>query len=272
MKRILALLLVCVFLILPVTAEAAVYQDAQYVVDQAGLLSGSEAGTLDSMAEQLSEQYGVDILIAIVDSLEGETAGEYAASLNGSRNWWDTDNAIVYLLALEEREWYIATFGEALYLLTDQDLDQLGYQSADYFSDGRWYDGFEAYLDLLPVYWSMAQQDVSAEDYDIGYPESTVRYESRRSESFLRILSVSALIGLAAAAATVLIMRYSMNTKRRQHSAGDYLTRGSYRLSRQQDIFLYSNVSKVRRQQNSSSSGHSSSGGSRSYGGRGGKF
>jgi len=66
-----------------------------------------------------------------------------------------------------------------------------------------------------------------------------------------------------------------MNTKKPMHSAEDYLTEGTYRLTRSQDLFLYSNLTKTPRpQQNTSGSGsgtHRSSSG-RSHGGRGGKF
>lgn len=275
MKRIIPLLL-CLFLLLPLPVSAAVFQDVQYVVDQAGLLTDTENTALDNMAETLSEKHGVDVLIAIVDSLEGETAEGYAISLNGSRNWWNTDHAVLYLLAMEEREWYIATFGDGISLLSDSALDQLGYGTASYFSEGLWYEGFEYYLeDLLPAYLDAGRQYSPASPYTNSYEyyETPTPHTSRIQSSLLSVLPLSALIGLVAATITILIMRHSMNTKRRQRSAGDYLTRGSYHLHRHQDIFLYSNVSKVRRQQNTSSgsSVHRSSG-SRSYGGRGGKF
>ena len=277
MKRILSLIL-CLLFLLPLPANAAVFQDVQYVVDQADLLSDDENIALDNMAETLSEKHGIDVLIAIVDTLEGETAENYAVSLNGSRNWWDTDDAVLYLLAMEEQEWYIATFGDAIHLLSDYTLDQLGYGAASYFSEGYWYEGFESYLeDMLPAYLDPGQQSspVYSHDSSYGYYDDPRPQSSRSRKSFLSVLPLSALIGLVAAAVTLLIMRHSMNTKRRQRSAGDYLTQGSYHLRTHQDIFLYSNVSKVRRQQNTNSGGGSSvhrSSGGRSYGGRGGKF
>ena len=268
MKRIISVLL-CLFLILPLSVNAAVFQDVQYVVDQADILTDQENIYLNNRAGAISESWGVDVLIAIVETLDGETAESYAVSLNGDRSWWDTDNAILFLLAMEEREWYIATFGEAISIFTDYGLDQLGFGAAEYFAEGKWYDGFSFYLeDMLPYYFDAARQDAPIDhgDYDPGYEP--------KQKTLLSVLPLSALIGLVAAAVTVLVMRYSMNTKRKQRSAGDYLKEGSFRLFRHQDIFLYSNISKTRRQQNNSSGGssvHRSSGG-RSHGGRGGKF
>lgn len=111
-------------------------------------------------------------------------------------------------------------------------------------------------------------------DYYHGDRETVVHYEQKRSPNFL----LSLVLGVVIAAVAVLIMRASMNTKRMQHSASDYIKPGSFHLRTHQDMFLYSNVSKVRRQQNNNgghggggSSVHTSSGG-RSHGGGGGKF
>jgi len=275
MKRMMILIL-CLLLVAPLSAHAAVFQDVQYVVDQADILTDQENIYLDNRAEAISDTWGVDVLIAAVETLDGETAENYAVSLTGERNWWDTDNAILFLLAMEEREWYIATFGDAIYIFDDYSLDQLGYGAADYFSEEKWYEGFSFYLeDMLPEYFEAARQNTFIEDgnQDPGYRQEVAN--PPKPKSLLSVLPLSALIGLVAAVVTILIMRSAMNTKRSQHSAGDYLTQGSYHLHRHQDIFLYSNVSKTRRQQNNNSSGgssvHRSSGGG-SHGGRGGKF
>jgi uncharacterized protein len=73
-------------------------------------------------------------------------------------------------------------------------------------------------------------------------------------------------------------MSAQMNTKLPQNSARNYLNQSSYQLHGHSDMFLYSNVTKVRRESSSSSgsggggsSTHRSSSG-RSHGGGGGKF
>ena len=100
-----------------------------------------------------------------------------------------------------------------------------------------------------------------------------VHYREPRSPNLL----VSLLIGLAAAAVTVLVMRSCMNTRRPQHSACGYLADGSFHLRIQRDMFLYSDLHKsARPEQNNNSGGggssvHTGSSGS-SHGGGGGKF
>lgn len=263
MKRNMFCLFLCVLLLIPFPARAAV----SCVVDQADLLTEQETIYLDNRAAEISSAYGVDVLIATVKTLDGELAGDYAATLNGSRAWWDTDDAILFLLAMEEREWYIATFGTAISVFSDAALDSLGSTAAVSFSSGNYYQGFSDYLSGAENFLlSSPSDDPSASYISSHEPEG---------KSFVSVLPLSLLIGASVATAALLIMRSAMNTKRRQHGAGDYMNPGSYHLRTHQDFFLYSNVTKTRRQQNTGSSGggtiHRSSGG-RSHGGRGGKF
>lgn len=278
MKHKIFLFMLCLVLLIPVPVQAAVFQDVQYVVDQADILTDEETTALNSLAADYSAAYGVDILIATVEDMNGESAESYAVSLNGERSWWDSDNAILFLLAMEEREWYIATFGEAIYIFTDYGLDQLGEAAIGYFSEEYYYEGFDAYLNLIPSYFTAWENSdpIDKFDYDPGYREEVVYYEPARERTLGDVLPVSLLVGIAAALICLFAMRAAMNTKRRQRSAADYMKQDSFSLRTHQDIFLYSNVSKTRRQQNTGSHGggssvHRSSGG-RSHGGRGGRF
>ena len=270
MRRLIGCFLaVLLALSLPVGAKAAVFQDVQYVVDQADLLTDQENIYLNNRAAEISETYGVDVLIAAVEDMAGEYADAYAASLNGDRGWWDTDNAVLFLLAMEEREWYIATFGTAVSVFSDRELDDLGYGAAEDFSQGEYYAGFSSFL-------SGAESCLLSGDTATVYREpglSGGRSYEHYGRSFGSVLPLSLVIGLAAAAIALLVMRSAMNTKKPQRNAAGYMNPGSYRLHTQRDIFLYSNVSKTRRQENTSggSSIHRSSGG-RSHGGRGGRF
>ena len=134
------------------------------------------------------------------------------------------------------------------------------------------------FLDALPQYFEAYENgepidgyaDYSG-DYYHGDQEEVVYYE----EEFTPSVELSVLLGLIVAGISVLIMRSGMNTKRPKRSASDYMQKNSFHMRQQQDLFLYSNLSKVRKQEPKSSGGgssvHRSSGGSR-HGGGGGKF
>ena len=260
-------LIVCLLISIPVTAYAT-FQGVQYVVDQADILTDQENIELQDLAQELSQTYGMDILIVTVGNLGGWSAQDFADGLT-ENNWWDTEDAILFLLAMEEREWYISTSGEAITAFTDYSLAKLGDMILPYLSDGYYYDGFYAYLSALPEYLDAYKAGSPIDGY---YSNSATGISSRGSKTIWSVLPLSLLIGAAVAAVVILVMRASMNTKRRQSGASDYLVKNTYHLRTQQDMFLYSNVSKSRKQQSSSgSSTHRSSGG-RSHGGRGGRF
>lgn len=269
--RILFLLLLLPCLILSVGAENPL------VVDNANLLSPGEIDQLETMAQVIRDTYGIDPVILTVNSLEGLSAQDYADSFYDSNGYGD--DGVLFLLAMEEREWYISTCGSCIYALTDYGIQQLGENTVWFLSDGDYCRGFESFLSELPVYMTAYESgkplDGYADNsggYAPGTREETVYYEDSRSPNLL----LSLLIGVSSAAVAVGIMRASLKTNRPRHSAADYMNRNSYHLHTHQDMFLYSSVTKTRRQQNSSSGGggssvHRSSGG-RSHGGGGGRF
>lgn len=284
MKRKIFAVLICFCLICGIGIPAAAASQLPMVVDNAGLLSEAERNTLEEQALSLRGTYEMDIVILTVNSLKGKSAANYADDYydQNGYGYGDSFSGILFLLAMEEREWYFSTCGSAIYLLTDYDLDQLGDWIVPYLSDGDYYNAFVQYLDALPSYLDADGERQSSgrnekkDDYIPNYGnnhEEIVYYGQEPRIHF----GISLLIGVIAATVVILIMRSSMNTRRRQYGAGTYLKPGSYHLHTHQDLFLYSRVSKVRRQENQGGHGgggshaHRSSGG-RSHGGRGGRF
>lgn len=239
-------------LVLPVSAWANISR----VVDQALLLTTEQAAALEEKAADVQSTYETEILILTVNTLNGVSAEEYADAYYVSAGF--PDNGVLLLLAMAEREWYIYTSGSAIYAFSDRDIQALGGSLADHLGSGNYYQAFDAYLAELPGY--LRQVDASTDGSLSGTEPS---------------LPLSILIGAIAAAVVVLIMVSSMNTKRKQAGASGYMHDGSFRLNICQDLFLYSKVDKVRKQETTSSDGkttvHRSSGG-RSHGGGGGKF
>lgn len=272
-QRICTLFLI--LLLLPSIILTAAAAPTAYVIDQAALLSDSEETLLLDSITALKDRYGMDVVILTLDSLHGSRPQDYADSYYDSNGYGD--NGILFLLSMEERDWYISTCGEAIYALTDYGIQQLGEEAVWYLSDGAYYLAFEAFLKGLPAYLEAyasgypidGQADYSGSYYH-GDQDEIVYYE----EEFTPSIFLSLLIGAVVALIVVVVMRLSMNTKRPQHSAAVYLKDNSYHLTGHQDMFLYSNVSKVRKQQNTSGGGSSvhRSGGGRSHGGGGGKF
>lgn len=262
----------CFCIALPVTANATIF-----VNDDAGLFRPQEIAALEEMAATLEKRYDVQAVIVTVDSLNGMSAQNYADDFYDNAGYGS--NGVLFLLDMSEREWYISTTGTVAYTLTDYGIQQIGEESVSYFSDDLWFDGFSYFLSALPTYLTAIESgnpidgyaDYS-EDYYHGKQDEILYYKETSSPSIL----FSLLCGIVVSGVVVLIMRLCMNSKRPERCASVYMKEGSWKLTQQRDIFLYSNISKIRKQdppenKGGGSSVHHSSNG-RSHGGGGGKF
>lgn len=246
------------------------------VVDEAQLLSPEEISYLEDISAELMDTYGIDAVILTVDTLMGQSA-QYCADDYYDNVGYSKDG-VLFLLAMAEREWYISTSGSMIYALTDYGIQQIGEFVVPYLSDSLWFEGFFGFLCVLPEYLDAYQQGIPIDgyadysgDYYHGEQEETLFYEEESVPNF----GLSLICGIVAAGIVILVMRASMNTKKAQRGAGAYMKNGSWNLSQHHDIFLYSRVTKTRKQQTTTGGGGSSvhhSSGGRSHGGGGGKF
>lgn len=280
MKRKLICLMLTLLLLCPVLTAFAV---EGRILDNADLLWNDEVAALEEKAKAITEEYGMDVVILTVYEYEGGSIEAFADDfydVNGFGVGEDY-SGVILVISMDDREWAISTCGEAIYAITDYGIQSLFEEMAWYLSDDDFYEGFDAYLNALPAYFYAYRQGKPIDGYvggydgpgsvEIGTKEEVVYYEKTPP------YGLAPVIGLVIAGIAVLVMRSSMNTKRPQRSAVSYLNEETYDLRRQQDIFLYSQVTKVRRQSQNNSGGgggssvhHSSSG--RSHGGGHGHF
>ncbi len=246
MKRIFSLIAVLLLLIClgsPVYAyDYGMPVTGAVISDGAGLLTDGEEGLLVARASELWRQYRLNIAIVTTDTLHGKSPRQYAEDAYDGLYGEGTDG-ILFLLSMEDRDWYISTSGRAMDLLTDGEADDSADEALAYLGRDEFYEGMDTWLEGLPHYLDSTEPE----------PQPSIL--------------IALVIGLAVALIAVLLMRRAMNTKRQQHSARDYLIPGSYRLGTCQDFYLYSRTTRTARPKSSSSSS-----GGRSHGGGGGKF
>ena len=242
MKRIIPCLVLFV-LVLSVCVSA----QTSAVCDHAELLTPSQENQLDKTIQSLSQDHSFQAVIVTVDSLDGKSPKSFAENfyLQGGYGIGETKDGILLLLAMNSRDWYIATHGQTRDIVTDSDIDDISEEIVPNLSDGNYYGAFESFLSLV-------------ED----------EYQKEQTQWIWNLL-IALAIGAAIAGIALFFMRRSMNTARQQSGAGGYMKDGSFDLYECRDFYLYSRTTKVRKSQNNSSG--SRSGGS-SFGGRGGKF
>ena len=242
MKRI----ILC-FVLIVLALSVCVSAQTPAVCDYAELLTSSQENQLDKTIQALSQDHSFQTVIVTVDSLDGKSPKSFAENfyLQGGYGIGETKDGILLLLAMNSRDWYIATHGQTRDIVTDSDIDGISEEIVPYLSDGDYYVAFESFLSLV-------------ED----------EYQKEQNQWVWNLL-IALAIGAAIAGIALFFMRRSMNTARQQNGAGNYMKDGSFDLYECRDFYLYSRTTKVRKSQNNSSG--SRSGGS-SFGGRGGKF
>lgn len=248
MKKIIIFLLCSLTLAFAVcTPVLGGSQPPLYVVDDADILNDDEETALQARLDDLSERAECHVVILTVDSIGSTDPWEYAKSyfrMNGY-GWGEDDSGILLLLSMEERDWAVYTYGKAWDKFDDGALDTLEAEMLPFFGENNYFAGFNAYADVV--------EDTMIYHFDILFN-----------------LLVAAVVGFVIAIITVSVMKNQLKSVRPQRAASNYVRQGSFNLTKSYDIFLYRNITRVRRA-NESSSG--SRGGSRSSGGgRSGKF
>ena len=279
MKQKFISIFLCISLLLCLTSIVSASETLWRIVDDANLLNVAEESALEEASRILRESYDMDVVILTVNTLNGKSPQVYADDYYDDQGYGcgKDDSGLLLLISMEERDWYISTCGEATYALTDYGIQGLGEELLSGFRIS--YDaGFRMFLNALPEYFEAYKNGSPIDgyadyrgDYYHADRDEVIYYEN----AFMPNIGLSFLLGLIIAGISVLVMRAGMKMKRPQRSAAGYMQNNSFQMHQQQDLFLYSNVSKVRRQENKPSGGgssvHRSSSGTR-HGGGGGKF
>ena len=259
LKRSIYLLIVLSILLLSANALSATV----CVTDRGDLLETEEEVFLETKANQIESEYGIDVLILTLESLNGQNTWDAADDFYYSGGY--SGNGILLLISMEYRDWEIATYGLVADRISDSKTMQLFNEMADDLANNDFYSGFDTYLDALDRTLARYYADRSDSSFEFDY--TSEEYSENHAYQLLASLGIGALV----AAIVLAVMRGKMNSARAQHGAAQYMQQGSYRLTTQRDVYLYSNTTRVRRSDNNSSGG-SRGGGGGSRGGSRGKF
>lgn len=251
-----------------VLAQAA--DDLMRIADWAELLTEEEEAELSDRLDEISERQQVDIVVVTVDSLEGESPSDYADDFYDYNDYGfgEERDGILFLLSMEERDWYISTSGYGITAVTDAGREYMSEKFLPCLSDGEYAQAFQIFAEQCDDYITQARA---------GTPYDT---DNVPQEPFspLGALIIALAVGFVTALIATGIMRLGLHSVHSQSSADDYVKRDSLRLTKDYELFLYRNVSRRERPKENTSSGspggsttHVSSSG-RTHGGGGGKF
>ncbi len=246
----------------------------QHVVDLTNgeYLSEADRTRLEQDAQRLSDDFGMDIVILINYDPGAKTAEAYADDyfdyMGYGKN--STKDGILFLRCMESRDWHISTCGRGIDVFNDNTIDYIVGEMTDDLRNDRLYPAFSTFLSLT--------QDCLRADAE-NQPIPGTDYGKKPNIAFRVSGILIAIVGgfLIALIPMSKLKREVYNVSFRS-GAADYTKPNSLNLRTKQDIFLYTNTSRVRiehtdtsRSSGGGSSTHVSSSGM-THGGHGGKI
>lgn len=219
------------------------------LLDHADLLSEDEEALLDAWMGERSLTYDAHICIVTVNTTDGMGVDRYVNHLYDSMGFgFGKDHSgILLLVCMDEREFRILSNGAANDAIGDWEIEKISDAIVSDMSDGDYYAAFDEFVD---------QCDYYLDGHINGFP---FRWGKN--------LVIALIIGLVAGLITAFSLKAQLKSVRKQHLADAYVKSGSMQVSTRSDLYLYRNVTRVRKQ-NNNSSGSRSGGSSRSVGGR----
>ncbi len=258
-----------VILIAFVVAMSSLYMTfaAEYprLVDKAELLSDSEKTELLYILDEISERQQVDIIVLTVPSLEGASPVEYADNFydNNDYGFGDNHDGILFLISMEERDWYISTTGYGITAVTDENIEYMSEYFLYDLSEGEYLKAFTTFAELC--------------DYFITQSQYTGDNAPKEPYWFVGNFVITFGIGFIISLIVTGGMKRKLKSIRPQSTADIYIKRDSMHITKRNDLFLYRHIDRIKKPENNQanhsrvSNTHTSSSG-RTHGGRGGKF
>ncbi len=186
-KRILVLAL---FILIFLFNSMAVNAYKELVFDDAGLFTSDERVSLERGANDLSDEYNMDIVITTTNDAGGKSSREYADDYfdyNGFGRGPDYDG-ILFLIDMDNREAYISTSGIGIRYLTDQRIEGVLDEVFDSgLADGDYYGASRGFLGKTRQY---LQTGIPSDQYSVDEKEAN------------RLTLFDMLIGLVGGTAT----------------------------------------------------------------------
>jgi len=228
------------------TPEGDILNVEEYLVyDEAELLNDSEELALEEKLADLSSKHDAQIVVCTIASMDGGDIDAFDDYLYDEMGFGYGENrdGVLLLVCMDPREYRILSNGFAGEAIDSGDIDDIGDAIVSDLSDGNYAAAFNAFAD---------QCDYYLDGYINGFPFNAGKN-----------LAICLVIGIIAGVVVAFILKGQLKTVRKQNQANVYVKPGSMQVTVHNDLFLYRDVTRTKKQ----SSNSSGSGSSRSSGG-----
>lgn len=259
-----------IIILMMIIFSASAYAAAPVLVDEANYLTREEGMQISSMLNNIRKTYNIDAAVVIVNSIGGKTAEEYADDYydyNGYGMGAD-DDGILLLISKEPRKYHMTTHAAGIKIYNDSALDYMAENIESHLRNDDYYGACAVFAEMA---------DRFADSYINGAEYEQYNDYTRTENAYASVGAMIYVLPIALIFAIIMTVKaYSgMNTARTPSDADLYVKYGSMYITKSNDIFLHSNVTKTKIESSSGSGGGSSthrSSSGRTHGGRGGSY
>ena len=152
-KLVIFIMIVISILVIPVYGGFYYDDTLDRVVDEADLLTDEEEEYLRSEIDWMDRMY--DVVIVTTNTLGGKSPMEYADDYYDYNGYGigESRDGLLFLLSMEDRDWWISTTGHAIYYFYDSTIDYIGELMLDDLGAGKYFDAFRNFLTLTHSYY-----------------------------------------------------------------------------------------------------------------------
>ena len=235
------------------------------IFDMANLLNSSDEQQLLQYFKDHANIYQYDIAMVTLKSLNGKDAGDTAHGYidRFELGYHNENGAVLLLISVEEREWYIAGYGPITSSITNRRTDIIGEEITPSLSSGNYFSAGHIFADTVASIYSG--------EYEFSGIDSIPLFNNIEDPIMFLVALGGAMVVVGAISAILPNhFKAELQNIAPKQGAKDYIVRGSFTVSHRKDNFITKTISKTKRSSDSSSSGggsRSSGGGSRSGGG-----
>lgn len=209
-------------------------EEQRFVFDEASILTYDEIEELNGKAKEITENYDCEVYVITFPSLDGYEAWELNELLYAELKevYGASENVIILMLAMEERQYDILAHGYGNTVFTDYGKDVMAERFLDDFANDDWYWGFYDYMSTCDEFLIMA---VNGEPFDIGS-------ESESGANFFGVI-IAIVFSCLIAFVVCMILRAQMKTARIATEAHDYAKQ--LNLTNQYDRFSHKDIRRI---------------------------
>lgn len=222
-------------------AVVAAEEGPVYVFDYAGILSDSQAATLEAAAEAVSSQYGCGVYIATLEDMADYGYHDIKACSEAfyqelGLGLGSGHDGILLIMSMADRDYALCVSGsDANYAFTDYGKRTLEDEFRDDFREDDWYSGFFDYL--------------SRSEYMLGRAadRDPVDIQDRQADPGERLMGIlfSVLLGLLIALLVCSAIRGRMRSVRTAADADAYVPSGGVQFAVRNDRFVRTTQTRV---------------------------